>query len=80
MKTTIDFRDTMLKDRLMKENKKKAIEIMNALANDTNQFLKYAETVRENKYVGEMRGAKKTKKKWPKEKEEDNSRNKISPW
>jgi hypothetical protein len=46
MKTAIDFRDKMLKDRLLNENKKKATEIMNALASGTNSFLKYAETVR----------------------------------
>jgi hypothetical protein len=80
MKNAVDFRDKMLKERLLNENKRKATELMNAFSRDSNGFLKYAETVRENKYVGEMRGAKKTKNKWLKDKEEDSLRNKISPW
>ena len=42
----MDFRDTLLKDRLDKDNKKKTAELMNALTKGVNGFSKYAETVR----------------------------------
>jgi hypothetical protein len=42
MKHTVDIREILLRDRLEKDNKKKASEIINAFAKDANIFLKYA--------------------------------------